>query len=149
LRISSLLAVADNWICPIVQLHHYQWALQLVRMDIRVMERRLNAGDVGTGDDVREKKIFAIILDYLQNEPNASYRIPVGFRSAGIITRSYLQIRVARTASFYRHRLGCAGALDSTLMTMCQNGYLAEPKSGEQGKFTGKVFRILHIPDQS
>lgn len=151
MRISALLAVADNCTDPVVQPHYVDWALQVVRRDIAIMARRLESGDVGTGDNSRERKILAAISEYLEGAgAQGGYAIPASMVQQAIVPRKFLQIRVARVNAFANHRLGANAALDMTLKSMSDSGYIQEvPKEKlvAEHLFHGKAYRILQLPD--
>lgn len=150
LRIAGLLAVADNWINPCVTKEHLDWALDVIRRDIMIMSRRLDTGDVGTGDTARERKLMALLRDYLANPLAASYKVPEEMRQNSIVPRSYLQIRTARVASYYNHRAGQNAALDLAIQSAVNNGYLMEvdkAKVAEAYNYHGKAYRVIKLPD--
>lgn len=150
MRISALLAVADNWLRPVITKTHVDWALTVIRKDIAIMSKRIESGDIGMNDDSRERKITKILKDYLEGPVASSYGIPDELRKGSIIPRKYLQIRAARQVAFSSHRGGANNALDQTLRSMCDSGYLMEVdkiKLADQFSFHGKAYRILHIPN--
>ena len=150
MRVSSLLAVADNWLNPVIQKHHIDWALTLIHKDIAIMSKRIESGDIGMNDDSRERKIVKMLKEYLENPVASSYGIPDELRKASIIPRKFLQIRTARQVAFNSHRAGANTALDHTMRSMCDSGYVMEVdrnKMAEQFNFHGKAYRILHIPN--
>lgn len=150
LRISALLAVADNWVNPVILREHVEWALLVVRKDIGVMSKRIETGDIGLGDLSRDKKIVSILKSYLTEELAPSYKIPVAMQENAIVTRSYLQMRTCRVSAFYNHRLGHSNALEQTIYSCISNGYLMEvdkAKVAENYNFYGKAYRILKLPD--
>ncbi len=150
LRIAGLLAVADNFTNPIITLTHAQWAINLVLRDIVAFTKRLEGGDVGSGDDARERKLAGQLKQYLLNEVPASYNVPDEMRQNGIVPRSYMQIRTAKTAAFYNHKLGTVRALDETIAAMVANGYLMEVQKDkviDAYSYHGKAYRVLRLPD--
>lgn len=150
MRISALLAVADNWIHPCIQVHHVEWALDLIRRDIAIMSKRIDSGDVGVGDDSRERKLLSVCGDYLTTEVGKGYKVPEGMQGNSIVPRKYLLARCSRSTSFSTHRMGSSGALDLTLRSLCDSGYLMEvdrTKMVEAYGFHGKCYRILDLPD--
>lgn len=150
MRVSSLLAVADNWLNPVIDETHINWALKLIHKDIAIMSKRIEAGDIGMNDDSRERKIVKMLKEYLENPVAASYGIPEELRKNSIIPRKLLQVRTARQVAFNSHRAGATMALDHTLRSMCDSGYIMEVdrnKMAEQFNFHGKAYRILHIPN--
>jgi hypothetical protein len=47
LRIAALLAVGDHYLSPCINAEHMRWAIDLIRRDIAMMNKRLEGGDVG------------------------------------------------------------------------------------------------------
>lgn len=150
MRISALLATADNWLNPIINKEHVDWALETIKKDISIMSKRIEAGDIGTNDDSRERKIVKILKEFLEAPVPAGYNVSEDMRKAGIIPRKYLQIRTARQTAFTQHRGGANMALDLTLRSMCDSGYIMEVdkmKMSDSLGFHGKAYRILHVPN--
>ncbi len=148
LRLAALLAVADAPWAPEVQTYHVEWALLAVRNDISVMMRRLNEGDVGVSDHSRERKLMTYISEYLTQPVPESYAIPKNLLAAGVVPRKYLQVRSQKTPSFTQHPMGATRALDDTLRSMVDSGYLQEltkDKLATDYAFTGKAYRVLEI----
>lgn len=125
-RIAALLAVADNWINPVVERHHAEWALQVVLRDIGVMTNRIMSGDIGNTDAAREKKLLKIIAEYLTTIPPSSYGIPESLRSACIVPRKYMLSRTNSVQCFVNSRHGSTIALDQTIKSLVDAGYLIE-----------------------
>lgn len=150
MRVSALMAVADNWLNPIITKAHIDWALSLIHKDIAIMTKRIESGDIGMNDDSRERKIVKMLKEYLDAPVASSYGIPDELRKNSIIPRKFLQIRTARQVAFNSHRAGANTALDHTLRSMCDSGYIMEVdrnKMADQFNFHGKAYRILHIPN--
>ncbi len=150
LKLAGLLAVADNYGSPCVQLVHAEWALGLIRRDIQIMGRKIREGDVGEGDVVRERKMLTLIQEYLQTPIPSSYKLPEEMRLSGVIARKYLQTRLANVNAFAKHRLGSTAALDATVRSLVDSGYLfeiAKDKIPPEWGFTGKSYRIISLPD--
>lgn len=152
MRISALLAVADNWFHPCILAHHVEWALDLIRRDIAIMQRRIESGDVGMGDHSRERKLLAVMAEYLTSTLPDGYKIPSGMQQNGIVPRKYLLTRCSRVTSFSQHRLGSSAALDMTLKSLADSGYITEvdkPHLVKTYSFHGRCFRIINLPDYS
>lgn len=149
MRLSALLAVADNCYSPCIQVNQVEWALSVVRKDIAIMSRRMSDGDVGVSDYSRERKVLACCVDFLREGAPEGYKIPDSFRENNIIPRKYIQIRTARVTSFANHRSGSVSALDTTLKSLVDGGYLMavdQSKIVENFGFHGKCYRLLHAP---
>lgn len=152
LKVAGLLAVTDCPASPIVTEEHAEWALNLIHKDIKIMGRKMASGDVGDGDVAREKKLLSVLHDYLMHPIGAGYKVPDDMRRAGVVARKYLQIRLQRTNSFMKHKLGQTLALDHTIRSLCDSGYLVEvakDKLPPEWNFHGKAYRILSLPDVS
>lgn len=150
MRVSALLAVAENWLNPIIDVKHVEWSLELIRRDIAVMTKRIESGDIGVNDDSRERKVAKLLQEYLEAPVASSYGVSEEMRKAGIIPRKLIQIRTARQVAFTSHRSGTNNALDQTLRSMCDSGYIMEVdklKLSDAFGFQGKAYRILNIPN--
>lgn len=150
LRLSAILAVCDNYMNPVVQAEHVEWSKLLILADIDVMRKRLDDGDVGTNDTSRERKIVAAIKDYLAKPVSKGYKVPDDMRQAGIVPRSYLQVRVCRTSPFQKHKLGPNKGMDDAIHNLISSGYLMEVKSDklvDLFNHHGRAFRVLKLPD--
>ena len=148
LRIAALLAVGDNFLHPVIQEHHVLWAKDVVERDIEIMDRKIKEGDVGISDNARERKILALCKNFLLNGAASSYGIPQLMQTEGVITRKYFQIRIAQQTSFYNHKLGANAALDITIRSLVDSGYLMEVDKAELSKrygYHGKAYRIIDL----
>ena len=150
MRVSALLAVADNDTHPCVEPHHVMWALELIRRDIAIMKSRLESGEIGSDDQARERKALAVIRDYFQREVAESYGVPDAMRTNGIVPYKVIQIRCQRTPAFVAHRAGSTEAVKQTMKSLVDSGYLMEvqkDKMTEAYSFHGKCYRLLNLPD--
>jgi hypothetical protein len=97
----------------------------LVGRDIETFRNNQRNGDVGSGDDARERKLLSIIRDYIVRPSiPASYRVPEKLHKDGLVPRSYLQMRVQTVSAFANHKLGVSKALDEALRSWSQTGGL-------------------------
>lgn len=149
LRVAALLAVADNPVHPIISGDHAEWAVGLVRRDTARYLSRLAAGDVGSDDDTRLKKLLHIMHEYLTQPLPASYGVPAQMPRDGVVPRKYLQMRASRLSVFKNHRFGEKRALDDAIAGASDNGNIAEmdkTKAGEAYTYQGRCFRIVQLP---
>lgn len=149
IRISGILAVGDNCVTPRIEVHHVQWALDVVRRDIGIMSRRISEGDVGTGDPAREKKLIYIIRKYCEEPVAKSYKIPEQMRINGIVPRRFLQVRSNRVTAFSSHKGGSTQALDTAIKSLVDSGYIMEcdkTKVAEEYGAQGRCFRVISLP---
>lgn len=151
LRVAALLAVGDHYLSPCITKAHAQWAIDLIRQDIAMMQKRLDEGDVGQNDTSRERKLVAILRQYQKvNSIPKSYNIPKDMHNNHMVTHSYLVTRTQSVAAFSGHKFGSNKALKETVESFIDNGWLMEVKKEKVVELFGlqsKTYRILHLPD--
>jgi hypothetical protein len=146
MRLAAIVAVATNWLQPVIQKDDVEWALLVVRRDIEMMHVKLTAGDVGTGDDSRERKLISLLTEYLKKGPTPGYRIPDEMTSNAVIPHNMLVQRVSRLTMFKKHRMGATNALQQSIKSLIDSGYIMQvdrKTAIEQYKFQGVCYRIL------
>lgn len=151
MKIACLLAVADNFAMPTVNIGHVAWALSLVRADIDVFQSRQKSGDIGMDDNARFMKMVAILRDYLTTPVKASYKVPAEMQGKSIVPHSYIQIRISKNlACFNNYKQGQKMAIDHTIRSLIDGGYLMEVdklKVAEAYNYHGRAYRILRLPN--
>jgi hypothetical protein len=150
-RIAALLAVADNWLTPVVTKEHAHWALELIRRDISIMRKKIVSGDIGVDDQARERKMAAVIKEYFTSSkvPDA-YKAPETLRHAYIIPKRFLTMRLCQVGIFRGYRNGSTAAIDVTVKGLIENGYLVEmdrTKMLEEHKYHGRCYRVIGLPE--
>lgn len=148
MRLAALIAIGDYPEEPCVHPHHVAWATQVIRNDITIMTRRMRDGDVGLTDHSREQKVQSYISEYLSQDIPSSYNVPHAMKVAGIVPRKYLQIRSQKSPAFVTYKMGSARALDDTIRSMMDSGYLMEisrEKLVNDYGFHGKAYRVLEV----
>jgi len=151
-RIAALMAAADHPVQPMVQKQHAEWALALIRNDIQIMSAKINNGDVGADDHTREKKMISVLRDYvMQGAKSEAYGAPVSLHIAGIVPRRFIQMRLCRVSCFMHARNGSSSAIDQTLKSLMDNGYIREAEKlmlSEKHSYMGKAYHIVHLPKE-
>ena len=149
IRVAALLAIGDNPFEPVIHEHHMHWAIDLIKRDIAIMQRKIEAGDVGTTDHSRERKLMSLCKEYLTAEVGAGYHIPDSLVRAGIIPRKYFQIRCSRLTLFSQAKQGGIRALNEAISSLVDSGYLMEVdkiKAAEEHGYQGRCYRITNLP---
>ena len=152
MRLAALLAVADHYLHPTITAEHINWSIDVVRRDIGIMHKRIATGDVGVTDTSRERKMHSIIRRYVENPLPKSHEGAKKLKEAGIVTRQYLQVYCAQSVAFSKFRGGATHALNLTVQSFIDSGYLAEVEKGLAVKnygFHGKCYRILSLSDNT
>lgn len=148
LKIAGLLAVADHFMIPQINICHAAWALNAVRADILAFQRRKDSGQVGDGDHARERQLKAWLEEYLTHGAAPGYRVPPAMRENGIVTRKYLQQRTSSSPAFVKHKLGPNAALDLAMRSLVDSGNVSEVDKKqvmENYRFHGKCYRVLAL----
>jgi hypothetical protein len=121
LKIASDLAVIDDCYTPAINGDDVFWAIYLVRRDAQTFMEKVSSGDIGDGDDVREKKVIEICLKVLQGKiKDKNPRL----RKDGVVTRRVLQSNTSGLVPFKNHPLKASRALDETIRSMLSTGHL-------------------------
>lgn len=151
LRVAALLAVGDHYLSPCITKAHIEWAISLIRQDITMMSKRLESGDIGSDDKARERKLVAVIKEFItRRDLPKGYKIPPKMQKDAIVPRTFLQLRTQQAAAFSNYKLGTVRALDDTISACISNGWMMECKQDkvvEMYSYHGKSYRILDLPD--
>lgn len=146
IKLAALLAVADNWIAPVVNMSHAKWALDLIRRDISLISKKLSGGEIGFDDDSRRRKIVKVFENYLTAEeiPD-SYGISGTMHKMGILPRKYLQVMTSKVSCFTKFRGGATLGLELALKSLIEDGAIYEIpplKVRTDYNFSGKCYAI-------
>lgn len=124
-QIASLIAIGVNAPVPRIEAEHVNIAMSIVRPTIDKIQKKVQTGDVGTGDDRREIEIKNLVVRMVEGGYHA-------FQSYGgvkqeLINAGYFQIALIRgycvkLAPFRNHRLGASKAFDDALSSLVKYG---------------------------
>lgn len=123
LRLAGLVAVGVNPYKPVVTAVEAQWAIDLVRRDVRTLQNKFASGDVGEGDAKIAADLRTVITKFISNPPKA-WKEHVG-EHPGIIPIRAMQQATASRACFKNDRRGATRALKDTLQAMVEGGELS------------------------
>lgn len=155
LKYAGHLAVLECPLRPVVTLEQAQWAIAFAAQGVAVMRRRFEAGDVGSGDDTRERKVVEAVTTFFRSTADQArgymrdssvVRI-AALQKEGLVPRRYLQARLSRGAAFSQHPFGSKRALDDALASLCATGHLEELDRAKETKVvadfgpTGRLYR--------
>lgn len=147
LKLSALLAVADNPHNPVISKEHVEWTINLIVKDIEMMEEKFSTGDVGVGDAKQSADLRRAIKSFFTIKPEEllrAYAIPPELQAGNLIPYVYLQRRTSGLASFKSDRLGATAALKRGVEELVSTGELVElPRS--QGHLTGYTGRLFTV----
>lgn len=149
LKIASLLAVGDDPNAPMITIDHIDWAHTFVMKNVKLFLNKLDSGDIGDGDDTRQKKVMAIcrkvlVGDIKDKNPKLCDK--------GIISRRVLQTNTSRLSPFKNHPLKASKALTETIKALINSGALMEIDKYRAIEVYGEhglCYRVLDIDDHS
>lgn len=145
-RLAALLAVADNWLSPVVQYEHVVWAHNLICRDMRNIFNKIQRGDIGVDDDAKIKKLLSFVKQYGTKKCSKAFVSHPELQEKGIITRSDIQRKLCNLSTFRNSQYGATHSLDKTINVMIDMGLLAQAGGelkNENSKFRGKAYYIL------
>lgn len=145
LKISALLAVADNARNPVITIEHFNWAKSLVQLGISTIKHKLKKGDIGNDGEVRYKKVESIIQEYVNKPVSKGYYVHPELQKSFIISRNYLNIRISSLNSFKNSNVDPGTLLNNIINFLIQNGKLKEVNNNdfpEKWNMKGKHFLI-------
>lgn len=148
-RLGALMGAADNPSFPCIEVHHIEWAIDLIRRDIAVMRKKIEQGDVGMGDHSRRRKLVAILREYMDGAPAPGYKVNEKMHSDNVVPTSYLQIRTASLAVFSKNRMGASAALAQAIREFTDAGWLKEIEKAKamiDYNYRGKCYMIVDLP---
>lgn len=129
LRLAALLAVADNYIVPVIAREHVVWAQDLLLATNSNLNRRLSTGEIGGDSNSREAAVLNRMWRWIRNIHTEKDPKTKTLKENGIITRRFLQQETSRLEAFREYQPGGAPrALDETLKTMLDSGWIMEVK---------------------
>jgi hypothetical protein len=148
IRLAALQAVADNYIAPVIQIGHVDWAIGMLLHANFTIQRRVCDGDISDdADHTREHMILQRckrwLLEPRSNPKDESLRVNL------LIPRRFLQQEVASKDAFKKHRLGATTVFNLTMKSLVDSGYLMEVERkalAEQYNVRAQCWRLLDAP---
>ena len=146
IRLAALLAVADNYIVPEIQVEHVDWAIGLLIQTNHNVQRRKCDGDISEDSDhTREQMIIQRCQRFLaapRTNPKQEQ-----LRANLIIPRRYLQQELSSKQVFIKHPLKATAAFNIAIRNLVENGQLMEVNKDRlfemYGAGTGQCYRWI------
>lgn len=147
IRLAALLAVADNYISPVITVAHVDWATAMLTEANLTVQQRVCDGDISEdADHARELMILQRCKRWLleqRKDPKEE-----ALRVNGLVPRRFLQQEVATKRAFKEHRLGATTVFNLTVKNLVESGYLVEvdrTKLIEQHNVRAQCWRIVDL----
>lgn len=146
IRLAGLLAVADNYLYPRIEVAHVDWAILALTTTNLNIQRRVCDGDISDDSDQTREQMILQRCDRWISTPR-KVAVEETMRQQGVVPRRYLQQEVASKDLFKKHRLGAVTVFNLTMRSLVENGFLMEVdklKAAEQfGVNRGQCWRYL------
>lgn len=147
IRLAALLAVADNYLFPVVQVEHVEWAIGMLRHANLTVQRRVCDGDISDdADHAREQMILQRCSRWLttpRKDPKEEK-----LRMHSVVSRRFLQQEVCARDLFKKHRFGATTAFNLTMKSLVESGYLVkikEDKAWEEFNMRAECWRMVDL----
>lgn len=145
LKVASLLAVADNPYHPVITTAHAEWGISLVRRDIATFTKRLDEGEVGSGDAVRQKRVAGLIKKYVNQPLSAKQMVYQRMRKEGVVPWKYLSQHTSSDNCFKSHPTQThSQLLKAAVKALVDNGDLVAVPTNKklELRFNGECYYI-------
>ena len=149
LKVASLLAVADDCEGPKICIGSAAWAIDFVRRDVKTLLAKVESGDVGDGDDVRQKKVMQLCQKVVAGKLKDKNK---KLNPHGVVTRRVLQTNTSGLAPFKNHPLKASKALDEAIRALVDMGYLMivdKHEAVELWSEHGTCYRVIRLDDHN
>jgi len=133
LKLAGLLAVGCHPHQPTVTMELATWAVAFTRAGTDSILKRFEEGDVGDGESKQMQEMRRVVTEYFRHTKKElkGYGVNAELQKAGLVPYAYLVVRTARLRSYYRDRIGAAGALKRNLEIAVGSEYLTQLLAGE------------------
>lgn len=134
LRLAALVAVGRNFMSPEISREDAAWAKWLVTRELTGVAKRIEVGDVGSGETRQHPAVVDAIRDYLKmptERKRATYKVPHAMLEKPIIPYTFFRRRLKHQATFANDRRGTVAAIKAALADAVEMGIL-QPLSTEQ-----------------
>ena len=149
LKLSSLIAVGNNMIDPVITFDDAKWAIDLITNDIDIISKKFESGEVGsnTTEIKQTNEIVRVVKEYAIKDFSyvVKYQANASLHNAKIITHTYLSTRLLKVAVFRNDKFGATAALKRAIQLLVDNGRLVavSPKElSDRFRTTQKSYHI-------
>lgn len=154
LRISSLLAIGNNYINPMIDEESAMWAIKMVELDVLNLLGKFESGEIGMpsihNDQHREiKKAF---VKYLSQDWNILEKINGATQITWVnkvIPHAFISTYCRTKACFKTDKMGPQPAIKSTLLALIESGEIQElsvaDKKAKGFAPNGKIYAVTNL----
>lgn len=128
MKVSALLAVADDCLEPIINLDHAKWAYDLILNDTQSLINKFDVGEIGANNESQKQiqDLMSSIKFYLNSKNNilAKYKVNFDLHSRSIISYSFIYHRLYGYASFKNSRYPVPQLIKNAIKNLEDCGYI-------------------------
>jgi hypothetical protein len=139
IKLAALLAVGQNVNTPVITLADLEWAIKLVRTDIKRFGLRFKRGEVGTPvNEINQLNlVVSQCVKWLKEESiDEQERL---LKADGLVPLRVLQQRLFNIKAFKDDRIGATNAVKRCLDTLMQQGRLSPVPAPELRRYGSKL----------
>jgi hypothetical protein len=151
MKISALLACADNHLDPIININHAKWAYDLILRHTQDLIDKFDSGDIGQTNESSQqiKDVISAIKFYLNSDNNilAKYKVNFDMQMNGIIGYSFIYNKICHYSSFKNSRFPIPKLCKDALRNLEDRGYIEICYSNEiknLGGRKGLYYKIIN-----
>jgi hypothetical protein len=130
MKLAALVAVGINFTYPVMTVENIMWARAIVEHDIRKLQDRFEAGEVGRGSEETKQiaEVCRVMSEYVKNDAVAAIKYGSTYEMYRdkVTPYAYLNKRLAAVAAFRHDRSGATNAIKRTIQTLIDSGMIAE-----------------------
>lgn len=151
LKLSALVAVGVNMADPLITQEYVEWAMHMVRDDIRKLTDKFEAGEVGTSTtEIKQAMELSRVVKEFCIKPwdlISRYTDAQRLHQERIIPYSYLNRRLGPLSAYRLDKQGATAALKRTLQTLIDSDKIREIPRAELGLKFGTSQRAFVVND--
>jgi hypothetical protein len=150
MKLAALVAVGVNWNKPIVEKPHVEWARRIIEHDIRLLQAKFEAGEIGKDSEETKQvsEVLRVMVDYVKQDAATAlkYGSTLEMHRDKVTPYAYINKRLAAVAAFRHDRTGSTNALKRSIQTALDMGKIREcGRSDMEKKYetTQKAYMIV------
>jgi hypothetical protein len=154
LKLAALQAISENYLSPVVNAHHINWAINIITKQTEHVIAKFETGLIGsastTGEVRQLNEIVAVIREFMRDPAKyAKYGGKQEMAALGVIKESSVIMRLSAKAAFKNDRMGPNYAIKRGLKMLVEADDLRvvlEKDMLEQFGTAAKAYGMINAP---
>jgi hypothetical protein len=130
MKLAALVAVGVNWNTPVIELSHVQWARRIIEHDIRLLQARFEAGEIGRDSEETKQvaEVLRMMVEYVTQDATQAikYGSTLEMHRDKVTPYKYINKRLAATAAFRHDKVGSTSAIKRSVQTLVDTGVIKQ-----------------------